>query len=54
MSEYCETENELCKKFAFRIYSDMQKYIDNNREECEQWIWEEEQKINKKDTKEKK
>lgn len=33
-----ESENELFKKFAYLLYADVQKYLNENREEYQEWL----------------
>lgn len=44
MSEYNISENDLYKQFAYLIYSDVQKYVNENTEEYEKWLKEKELK----------
>ena len=38
MSECNKSENELCRQFAYLIYSDVQKYVSENKEAYEEWL----------------
>jgi len=38
MSEDCREQHDILKQFAFAIFSDIRKYIDENLEEYEKWL----------------